>query len=318
MSAGRGELLRRLSGRGRDTAPAGPPVPFIVGVGRSGTTLLRLMLDSHPELAIPPETHFVPGLVEAASARRATPEAVLEAIVSHDQSGWEESGVAREAMLERLGALRPLDAAGALRAFYGIYAERHGKPRYGDKTPRYVTKIGVIAPALGEARFVHMIRDGRDVALSTNKRLVELRNSKPVPIEKMAKRWRDRILAARQVELEPGRYLEVRYEDLVLDTEPTLRRVCEFIELDFDPVMLSYHERAGERLQEMNRDHERSGSRRGALSGEERLKAHALTTAPPQADRTDVWRTDMPAADRAAFERVAGDLLAELGYETES
>ena len=318
MSGLRGGLLRGLAGRGGKAATAGPPVPFIVGVGRSGTTLLRLMLDSHPQLTIPPETHFVPGLIEAADTRRATPEAVLEAIVSHDQSGWEESGVAADAMLDRLRALSPMDAGGALRAFYGLYAERHGKPRYGDKTPRYITKIDVIAPALPEARFIHMIRDGRDVALSTNKRLVELRNSKPVPIEKMAKRWRDRILGAREADLPGSRYLEVRYEDLVLETEPTLHRVCEFIELDFDPVMLEYHERASDRLQEMNRSHERSGSRRGVLSGEERMQAHALTTAPPQADRIDVWRTGMPADDRAAFESVAGELLASLGYETAS
>jgi Sulfotransferase family len=311
-------LRDRLGGGARREFPTGPPAPFIVGVGRSGTTLLRLMLDSHPALAIPPETHFVPELIEAAGARRATPESVLEAIVAAKQSGWEESGVAESDLLERLGELRPLDPGGALRAFYGLYAARHGKARFGDKTPIYVTAIDAIAPALPEARFIHMIRDGRDVALSTNKRLVELRNSKPVPIEKMAKRWRDRILAARDVPIEPGRYLELRYEDLVLDTEPALHRVCEHIELDFDPVMLSYHERAGDRLQEMNRDHDRSGGRRGALSGEERMKAHALTTAPPQADRTDVWKTGMSAEDRRTFESVAGELLAELGYETGS
>ncbi len=314
-----GVLRNRLTRRRRaDSEPAGFPAPFIVGVGRSGTTLLRLMLDAHPDLTIPPETHFIPGLIEAAGARRATPESILEAIVSHQQSGWVESGVEESAMLERLANLRPLDATGAMRAFYGLYAARHGKPRFGDKTPRYVTAIDVIAPALPEARFIHMIRDGRDVALSTNKRLVELRNSKPVPTQKMAKRWRDRIVAAREVPLEPGRYLEIRYEDLVLETEPTLHAVCEFIELDFDAGMLEYHERASDRLQEMNRDHERSGGRRGALSGSERLQAHALTSAPPQASRTDVWRTDMPAEDRESFEAVAGDLLAELGYETAS
>ena len=48
----------------RSRKPAGPPVPFIVGVTRSGTTLLRLMLDAHPDLAIPPETHFVPQLIK--------------------------------------------------------------------------------------------------------------------------------------------------------------------------------------------------------------------------------------------------------------
>jgi hypothetical protein len=131
----------------------------------------------------------------------------------------------------------------------------------------------------------------------------------------MAKRWRGRILGARRASEARGRYLEVRYEDLVLDTEPVLRRVADFVELDWDPVMLSYHERAEERLQEMNVDHERAGRKRGILKGEERLKAHALTSAPPQADRTAVWKTDMDPADVSKFEQTAGDLLAELGYE---
>src|SRR5919201_1339435 len=128
-----------------------------------------------------------------------------------------------------------------------------------------------------------MIRDGRDVALSTNRRLVELRGSRPVPAERMAKRWRHRILSARRVASIAGRYFEIRYEDLVLDTEPALRRVCEFVELDFDPGMLDYHERAVERLQEMNRERQR-GARR-LLTGEERMKAHEMTTKPPQAER---------------------------------
>src|SRR5919204_347134 len=125
------------------------------------------------------------------------------------------------------------------------------------KTPHYVTALPRIGRALPEARFVHVIRDGRDVALSTNRRLVELRGSRPVPIERMAKRWRHRILSARGVTQVADRYLEVRYEDLVRDTEPTLRRGCEFINLAYGPAMLAYHERAAERLEEMDRERRR-------------------------------------------------------------
>ena len=114
------------------------------------------------------------------------------------QSGWIESGVDEAAFLGELRALRPLNAPDSMRAFFRLYAERHGKTRFGEKTPRYVESIDVIAGALPEARFIHMIRDGRDVALSTNKRLVELRGTTPVPIKKMAKRWRGRIIGARR------------------------------------------------------------------------------------------------------------------------
>jgi sulfotransferase family protein len=300
---------RRLVG-----SSPGAPAPFVVGVGRSGTTLLRLMLDAHPAMAIPPETHFLPALIDAFSRLRVTPERVLEAIEAAPQSGWVDSGVPAAALLERLRAIKPLNAPDSIRAFYGLYAERAGKDRWGDKTPRYVTALARIGRAVPEARFVHMIRDGRDVALSTNRRLVELRGSRPVPAERMAKRWRHRILSARRVSQVGGRYLELRYEDLVRDTEPSLRRVCELVELDFDPVMLRYHERAAERLQEMNRERRR-GSRQ-SLSGEERMQAHAMTTKPPQAERVEVWKGEMDDGYRREFEQFAGDLLAELGYET--
>ena len=295
-------------------SPPGPPAPFVVGVGRSGTTLLRMMLDSHPEMAIPPETHFLPPMIEQFSRLRVTPERLLEAIREAPQSGLPESGVSEDELLDRLRQLKPLNAPDSIRAFYGLYAERAGKPRWGDKTPRYVTSMAKLARAIPEARFVHMIRDGRDVALSTNRRLVELRGSRPVPAERMAKRWRHRILSARRVEQVKGRYMEIRYEDLVRDTEPGLRRVCEFTELGWDPVMLSYHERASERLQEMNRERER-GSRR-TLTGEERMQAHAMTTKPPTEERIDLWKSEMDATYREEFETFAGDLLAELGYET--
>jgi hypothetical protein len=289
------------------------PAPFVVGVGRSGTTLLRLMLDAHPAVAIPPETHFLPAMIDSFSRLRVTPERVLAAIEGARQSGLPESGVDPEALLERLRAISPLNAPDSIRAFYRLYAEGAGKERWGDKTPRYVTALAKIGRAVPEARFVHMIRDGRDVALSTNRRLVELRGSRPVPAERMAKRWRHRILSARRVAQVADRYFEIRYEDLVLDTEPALRRVCEFAEIDFDPVMLSYHERAGERLQEMNRERER-GARR-TLTGEERMRAHEMTTRPPQAERVEVWRTEMDPDYRREFEEFAGDLLAELSYE---
>ncbi len=295
-------------------SPPGPPAPFVVGVGRSGTTLLRMMLDAHPEMAIPPETHFLPPMIEQFSRLRVTPERVLEAIREAPQSGLPESGVDENELLARLRNVKPLNAPDSIRAFYGLYAERAGKQRWGDKTPRYVTSLAKLGRAVPEARFVHMIRDGRDVALSTNRRLVELRGSKPVPAERMAKRWRHRILSARRVEQVQGRYMEIRYEDLVRDTEPALRGVCEFVELDWDPVMLSYHERAAERLQEMNRERER-GSRR-TLTGEERMQAHAMTTKPPQEERIEVWKTEMEEPYREEFEAFAGDLLAELGYET--
>jgi hypothetical protein len=269
------------------------------------------MLDAHPELAIPPETHFAPDVIAACRSRGRSPERVLETMTSAGR--WADFDVDADTLLERLRGLRRLDGGEALRAFYELYAEGRGKPRWGDKTPIYVTSMRDIGGVLPEARFIHVIRDGRDVALSRWKRAVKGR----APAEKVARTWRRRINKARKQARALPHYIEVRYEDLVTDTEPTLRRVCELAELDFDPVMLRYYEDASERLASMARDlpDSEGGVRH---SGDERMQAHALTSRPPTDERIAVWRKEMSVEDRAAFAEVAGDLLAELGYEVEA
>ena len=285
-----------MSPRGRRRDP--PPAPFVVGVGRSGTTLLRLMLDAHPELAIPPETQFLPELIE----RGGDPEVVFGART------WPDFGLDETTLRARIGATRePGDVA---RAFYGLYAEREGKPRWGEKTPAYVRRMTAIAAELPEARFIHLIRDGRDVALSRRRRGM----GEGKPMAETARLWKRRIEDARkQSRRLRGAYAELRYEDLVAGPEDGLRTVCELCELSFDRSMLSFHERSGQRLAELG-DLEAEGVR-SARRGDERLAAHSLAREPATTARIGAWRDSMSAADRSEFEAVAGDLLRELGYD---
>jgi Sulfotransferase family len=285
------------------------PAPFVVGVGRSGTTLLRMMLDAHPQLAVPPETQFLPELLDAAD-RGARGAELTEAITS--ARNWDDFRLDRERLAERIG--EEADAAEALRSFYGLYAERRGKPRWGDKTPKHVTRMPRIAATLEEARFVHLIRDGRDVALSRRRRGMGAAK----PMAETAELWRRRIARARtQARRLRGRYLELRFEDLVADPEPALRSACDLIELEYDPAMLDYHDGAAGRLAELGTDLDEAGGRI-ARSGGERLASHALATEPPRGERTGAWRSEMSEADRREFESVAGSLLAELGYDVPS
>lgn len=286
-----------------------PPAPFIVGVPRSGTTLLRLMLDAHPELTIPPETHFIPAVIRACRKGASAGE-VVEAITGHRR--WADFGLDEDELRSRLAALDPLEAGAAIRAFYELYAEKQAKPRWGDKTPGYATKMRRIQRALPEARFVHVVRDGRDVVLSQARK-----SRRPQPVGVAARRWKRRVIATRNRSETVRHYLEIRFEELVTETEPTLRRVCEFIDLPFDPAMLSYHEHAVERLGEIDRDLPANRGRR-ELEAEPRIAAHARAFDPPSPDRVGAWRDEMSADDLRAFETEAGDLLGSLGYELAS
>ena len=289
----------------RDRARREPAV-FVVGMNRSGTTLQRMMLDAHPQLTIPPETHFVPDLIKAVREPGATPEDALEAMKSARE--WGDFGFSDEEMLARLRALPKLRPGAAVRTFYEAYMQQQGKPRWGEKTPTYVQKMKLIQRALPEARFVHVIRDGRDVALSVLDRTV-----RDLSAGDVARRWQKKITKAREDAPALEHYTEIRYEDLIMRTEPVLREVAEFCDLPWDDAMLSYYERSGERLKEMARALPGDG-RAKELSVERRMKTHEMTTKPPSADRVARWRTQMTAEQRVEFEAEAGDLLAQLGY----
>ena len=302
--------LGRLLGRGESAPPA---APFIVGVGHSGTTLLRLMLDAHPELTIPPETNFLPELIDLTKKGEAGADEVADYITGHRR--WGDFGLEADELRARLRATGKQTPRGAARAFYRLYAEKQGKPRWGDKSPRYAAKMVKLGRHLPEARFIHLIRDGRDVALSRLRK----RGDDPEQVAEAAQKWRSRIERARKRAPKLSHYTEARFEELVTDTEPTLRRICEFSQLEWDPVVLRYHEQSEERLAEMahalpaKEGKERTAS--AEVLAERRAKRHQLVTEPPKAERLEVWKRKMTPECLAAFETEAGELLAELGYE---
>jgi hypothetical protein len=228
---------------------------------------------------------------------------------------WGDFGIGEDEMRERLATVGSGDAAAAVRAFFEVYAEHQGKPRWGDKTPAYMLSVQRIGRTLPESRFIHLIRDGRDVALSQRDRAL---NEQPPPAEQAA-RWVKRIGKSREqaAALKGARYVEARYEDLVRDPETTLRRICEFIDLPWDPAVLSYHERAAERLAEMAGSLRAEGTHAEQEAGY-RIENHAPTTKPPDPAKLDKWRREMSPEDVAAYDAVAGPMLEELGYEVSS
>jgi Sulfotransferase family len=285
------------------------PAPFIVGVARSGTTLLRLMLDAHPRLAIPPETHFLHQVLPLAGEGEPLRQKLFETVTGCFT--WDDFGLDRQAWRRELAAVEPFDVAAGVRSFYRAYAGRHGKERWGDKTPTYLTLIADLARRLPEAHVVHLIRDGRAVAASRRPM-----SFGPGPsIEAQARDWRQKVTGAREQAAGCRHYLEVRYEDLVREPETTVRTVCRFLDLPFAAAMLDFHRRAGERLAEFR---DWRGPDGQVLSrGRERIAIHANLSRPPDPSRVDAWRRRLSAAERSAFEGLAGDLLKELGYRRE-
>ena len=257
-----------------------PPFPFIVGVPRSGTTLLRQMLDAHPDLSIPTETGFLPDARRILAAGMADGREAFYRIVTLSPA-WSGFHLEAEEFDAALAAIEPFDLGEGVRAFYRLCAARFGKPRWGDRTPAYGSHLDAIQAVLPEARFIQVIRDGRDSALA----VTGLWFAPDGEIEALAADWRARILKTRMLAKGCAHYLEVRYERLITDPPSELRRVCEFIDLPYDSSMERFHER---------QDPE---------------------SRPPDPSGVERWKRDMGADMRGRFEAVAGDLLAELGYE---
>lgn len=295
--------------KNRSPQPPRPPMPLIVGSPRSGTTLLRLMLDAHPDLAIPPETGFL--AMPLAPATGPATAAWFGQTVSHwppEAPAWADFGIDAQHYSERLAHIRPFDPAEGFRLFYRMYAEKFGKRRWGDKTPLYGLYLPQLASLLPEAHFIHIIRDGRSAALSLRRQWFSPGDS----MVEQARYWCHNVSTTRAHGANCPRYTELRYERLLTDTESELRRLCERLELPFAPEMLNYHQRSAQRLQEHQARVAVDG--RVIVTQARRHAQQVMTTQPPDLQRVDNWRRDMSADDIRAFESVAGPLLSELGY----
>jgi Sulfotransferase family len=225
-----------------------------------------------------------------------------------DAPAWQDFGVDADEFRRELQALVPFDASEGFRAFYRLYAKQQGKPRYGDKTPIYCEHVALIERVLPEAHFVHIIRDGRDASLS-------LRRMWFAPAQDMAalaRYWRTMVRAARDAGRRAAAYLEVGYEELVLNPKPVLEAICAFVDLRFDEAMLRHWERAPVRLREHRTRRRADGT--VLVTHEQRLMQQRFTMQPPDPERLFRWRIEMTAQERAEFLSAAGDTLDELGY----
>ena len=271
-----------------------PPV-FIVGAARSGTTMLRLMLNNHPHLAIPFESGFIPWIYrridEYGDLRdRANRSRVLSDIEDHHVAKIGDLVADRDAILDQ-----PASTYQELvRAIFACYAIRQGKRRWGDKTPGYIMFMDVLVELFPDCRIIHLVRDGRDVALSQQSMKWMTSN-----LPTIALNWRWMTTLGHQVgKMLGNNFLEIRYEDLVLDTEATLRRTCVFLSEPYSEEMLRYPEDALANMPERS------------------LKWHARSIDAPDPGRVYRWRRCMGVSDRILF-GYALPALELFGYEVE-
>jgi hypothetical protein len=292
----RAQTSRRMAKQTTDYDGCDPYL-FIVGCARSGTTLVHRIVDAHPEIAITPEMHWITRQFESRNGL-VTPELVSE-LSGHKR--FTQFEIPREEFEGLLGSGEALPYPTFLRRVFGLYGKIKNKPLVGNKTPAYVRSIPTFHALWPDAKFVHIIRDGRDVCISIlnwkkAERIVGRYASwEEDPVSTAARWWASKVRKAREdgAALGPGPYHETLYEDLVEDPERECKRLCEFLGVPYDDAMIRFHE-----------GRERVKPGRSAKSAWLRVTSGLRD-----------WRTQMCTGDVERFEAAAGDLLEELGYE---
>lgn len=282
------------------------PYLFVCGVPRSGTTLLQRMLDHHPDLVVANDTHFIPRALEImddrllAAARSGQPVALTKdlASITRQYHRFFRLGLAPEAISQ--AEARSATYQQFVQEIYDALARKHAKPLAGEKTPDYLRRLDVLNGLFPMAKVIHLIRDGRNVALSLMEWAHESKGPgrlglwQKQPVAVCALWWRWMTLKARRDTMRLGSSIvhEIRYEELIRSPREILSNACRFLGLQFSPTMLDFH--------------------KGKSKGNESLSAKSAWL-PPKPGLRD-WQNEMTPFQVELFESLAGDALLELGY----
>ena len=278
-------------------APWTAPV-FVIGCPRSGTTLLTLMLSSHPRLAIPPETRFLVPMwrqrLRFGDLRDEGNRARLAAeLVARKGRKFNHLRLDRELVAKTVTEGNPTIGS-ALGTVYRMYAAKWDKDRWGDKHPGYYRNVDMLRAMWPDAQFIHLVRDGRDCAASLKRMKWYSRGTVGA-----AATWVHSVDCCRKAQrrLPASSFVEVRYEDLVQDYPTVLRGLCDFLGLEFSEDMLKPQKLAKQ------------------LPRRQRKKWHWRTATYIGPRRVGTYAELLTEREVALLNRVAGSRLREHGYD---
>jgi Sulfotransferase family len=287
--------IRPLSQDGGANMANDRPI-FVMGCPRSGTTMLQLMLHAHPHIAIPPETRFVLNAYRdrwrfGDLADPVNRRALARWIVDRSATRFADLGIAGHEVTERIVA-GPPTLGSALGIVFQAYAERFGKPRWGDKRPAYLSNIDVVLRLFPDAQIVTIVRDGRDCVAS----LKEMPWHR-ADIYRTIAQWAAAVDNSRRAAsiLPPDSYCEISYERLVASPERELTRLCAYLGEEYHPAMSE-------------------PSRLAPVAVPEQKVWHQRTHEPVTAERVGSWAWRLEPAEVALCEALLGTRLRQLGY----
>jgi hypothetical protein len=277
-------------------AQSSRPPFFICGSDRSGTTMLRLMLDRAEDgPAVPPETMFItdhsPTLHHGDLSKHEDAIAFTKKVWQHPRvKMWNLEG---EPDLPPEGLTHVEAFRWGVSQPFVAYMRRDGKTWWADKTPPHIDHIEMLKQVFPDAKFIELVRDGRDVALSIMGLPFGGNNAWVT-----AKRWAHCIRQGRRAhERWPDDIVTVRYEDLITESARELRRVSEFVGIDYDDDMLKVENTDPSKLQA------------------DQAKWFSNLWQGINTSAMNKWKTKMTRGDQAVYLAAAGPELELHGYD---
>ena len=267
---------------------------FIVSAPRSGSTLLRLILDAHPRLAIPPPGwlfHFVyPYLYSYGNLNIEDnfQNLVEDIIESPTIKRWPITVNKKEIVSN----VEDRTFRGVYEYLHVLYAKKFKKHRWGEKTPRNSVWIDEIISLFPDAQIIHLLRDGRDVA-------IDISNADFLPgtVYAGAQVWRNFVSAIKRSEKKARaeNFFEIQYENLCSDPDNELGKLCEFLGEEFSDKVLSHHD-SNSSLQ-WSKD-----------------PRHAETAKPISRDFVEMYKSCLKRPELESLNSLLGDMLNSFGY----
>lgn len=267
---------------------------FVVGCPRSGTSLLSKILDNHPKIGIPFESHIYPKLYDWKNcygdmSKNKNKERLVRDILSLETiRHWSETPKKSEI----ISRFRREDFHGAFQATMEAWLTSKKKTRWGEKTPHNVFFWEDITEGFPDSKFIHILRDGRDVALSWKKVRFGPEHFYP-----LAESWKKYIEKVEDLKfsVDSNRIHEVKYEDILVNPGETISTICSFLGEKFYPRMMSFYKKPKKYPTDKR--------------NEENLSRPLLK------DNMDKWKTQSTPRNLRVFECVAGETLEKYGYE---
>ena len=220
---------------------------FIIGTQRSGTTLLRLILNTHSQIAIPEESTFLMPVLKKKYLQKVISGESLNSLINYlslnnqfklwnyDNSGF----------ISQLSQRDKISLKELISDIFSSYCRSKGKNIWGDKTPSFFRKIGILRSLFPDAKFIHIVRDGRDV-FDSWRRVDPTKNNVSV----VALDWSYKLSRIEKSfrKISKGNKMVIRYEDLLEYPEKTVKALCSFIGVEYESNMLNFYRTSHEHI----------------------------------------------------------------------